>query len=715
MAFNLSGILSLNNSGFISGMNQAGSASDKLSGKVKGAGGAIKGMIVGAAAIAGIGLGIKDVADVYVGFQKEMSNTKALADEFGGVTMKDLSEKAKEMGRILPASATDAAKAMSNLGSAGFNTKEIFDSIEGTLYLATSAQTDMATAADITSSTLRGFGLEAGKSGHVADVLAMTAAKTNAGILDMGESLKYSAPVAHSFGIKLEEVAAATGIMANAGIKGSQSGTTLRTAMVRLTKVGKPAQKAMDSIGFSAFDSAGKMNPLSKIVGDLKESTKGLTQEQKNQKISAIFGTEALSGMLTLVDAGPEKMNALTTALEKSDGAAKAMAETQTDNLYGALQQVEGAFETLKIEIGEKAAPAITAALKGFADYIPIMSTAVLGGLDGLIGFASGIVTAVTPTLTSLKDFIMTQVVPRFRDIGTVMSDLYTTYQPLLSAAFDLLKTSIGAVVTGGLDLLKIGLQFFNDNSGLTTIALTLLGTAFAIYGATVVVATAKTAAHNVVTGISFVKGMLLLGVTSLLKGAQLIGAAATAVATAAMWLWNAAMAAGAAPVILIIAGVALLAAGIVYAYKHFDTFRSIVDTVWSALKKVGEVIGGVLSSIGKFIGKVGSFVTGAGKMETASGKANAAASNTGVPHPKIVKKANGTAYASGGSTLVNERGGEMQILRNGTSIIPAEKTDRLLKGDNSSGGNNVNINIDAKGMSVDELVTQLKLRLANI
>ena len=319
MAFSLSGILSLNNSAFISGMRQSESASDRLSGKVRGTGASIKAMVVGAAAIAGIGLGIKSVATTFIDFQKEISNVQALTGETSAGAMTQLTDKAVEMGRILPASATDAAKAMSNLGSAGFSTDEIMKSIGGTLYLATAAQTDMATAADITSSTLRGFGLEASKSGHVSDVLALTAAKTNASILDMGESLKYSAPVAHAFGISLESVAAASGIMANAGIKGTQSGTTLRGAFVKLTKVTKPAAKAMASIGFSAFDASGKMNPLSTIIGDLKTKTKGLTSEQRNNKIATIFGTEALSGMLALIDAGPEQLNSLTKSLETTD------------------------------------------------------------------------------------------------------------------------------------------------------------------------------------------------------------------------------------------------------------------------------------------------------------------------------------------------------------------------------------------------------------
>jgi len=627
--------------------------------------------------------------------------------------MTKLTEKAKEMGRILPASATDAAKAMSNLGSAGFTTNEIMQSVEGTLYLATAAQTDMATAADITSSTLRGFGLEAAKSGHVSDVLALTAAKTNAGILDLGEGMKYASPVMKSMGISLEETSAAMGILANAGIKGSQGGTTLRTAMVRLTKPMKPAIKAMTALGFSAYDSKGKMKPLATTIGELNAKTKNLTVQQKNQAIAQIFGTESLSGMLALMAAGPTQINGLTTALKGADGAAAKMAETQTDNLYGALQSIDGAFETLKINIGEKAAPAITAALKGLAGAVPAMGAAVMGGMNKLFDFAGSVATTVQPTLVSLKDFIMTEMVPRFKDIGITMSELYTTYSPLLGAAFDMIKTSAAAVVTGGLDLIKGALTWLNDNSGLTAIVLTTVGIAFGIYGVTVGVAAAATAYHNVVTGIAFVKNMLLLGVTTALKAAQLVGAVATGVITAAQWLWNAAMTAN--PIGLVVLAVVGLVAGIVIAYNHFTTFRNIVNGVWDVLKGFLGIIFKVGKAMGGFISKVAGFVTGADKVSAASDKANSAATNTAIKGAHTDKNANGTAYFGGGASLVNERGGEMQLLRNGTGIIPAEKTDRLLKGDNSNGGITNYFTIDASGMDADELITKLQIRMKNM
>lgn len=733
MAFSLSGVLSLNNSGFTRGMAQAESASSRLTGKVNGTGKAIKGMIVGAAAIAGIGIGIKNVADVFVGFQKEMSNVKALTGETSDIAMKGLTEKAKEMGRLLPASATDAAKAMSGLGSAGFTTNEIMKSIEGTLYLATAAQTDMATAADITSSTLRGFGLEAGKSGHVSDVLALAAAKTNAGIIDMGESLKYSAPVAHAFGISLEEITAATGLMANAGIKGSMSGTTLRSAMMSLTKVSKPAQKAMDNIGFSAFDSAGKMNPLSKIIGDIKEKTKGLTQEQKNGTIGAIFGKTALSGMLTLIDSGPEKLNALTKTLQKADGAAKQMAETQTDNLYGALKLVEGQFETLKINIGEKAAPAITKALKGIAGAIPKMGDAAIDAVGNLLDFANTVGTAVKPALNDLKEFIKAEVVPRFETIINTVHRLGYMYLPELTSAFNDTKAVAGEFVTGGLDLVQGGLQWILENKELVCAAVIGVGTSFVTAKGIIIGAGLVAAVKNIFEIILLTAG----GAGTLMESI----AAVTGVASATAFQ------------IGLVAGVVAVFAIIVYeCYKHWDGIKAatgmLVSNMGVAFRNVGVTIQNIFKDIANsfnrdvvnpvigFINKIPGMnikpagmyemgkkeeygsVTGAFKQAEIANKGTIGYIDTSKKYDFLKgfgKNANGTAYFSGGSSLVNERGGEMQVLRNGTSIIPAEKTDKLLKGDKGNGQTTHIWNIDAKGMDVNELVTELKLRLANI
>ncbi|WP_317411532.1 phage tail tape measure protein [Clostridium baratii] len=291
-------------------------------------------------------------------FEAEMSRVKAISGATGD-QFKMLEEQALSLGQSTAFSASEVAEGMENLASAGFSTNEIMEAMPGLLDLAASSGEDLATSSEIAASTLRGFGLEASKTGHVADVLAKNAAATNAAVADTGEAMKYIAPNARAAGLSLEEVTAAIGELANAGIKGSQAGTTLRSALVRLAKPSDPAATAMERIGFTAFDSSGKMKSLATIMGELNEKTKNLTDEQKQNTIATIFGTEALSGMTVLMQGGKEGLTDLTEQFKNCDGAAKEMAETMQDNTKATIEQAGGALETASIKMLNIVAPAI--------------------------------------------------------------------------------------------------------------------------------------------------------------------------------------------------------------------------------------------------------------------------------------------------------------------------------------------------------------------
>ena len=305
-----------------------------------------------------VGLGAA-IGNIGMDYEAQMSRVKAISGATGREFEK-LDKQAIDLGASTAFSATEAAQGMENLASAGFGVNEIMEAMPGMMDLAASSGEDLASSADIAASTLRGFGLEASQAAHVADVLAKNSADTNAAVSDTGEAMKYIAPVAHSMGLSLEEVTASIGIMANAGIKGSEAGTTLRTSLSRLADPSKEAAKAMDNLSFTAFDAQGNLLPLKNIIGNLKVATKDLTMEQKQQAISTIFGTEAMSGMLTLVDAGPEQLEQLTNSLKNSEGAAKDMAKTMQDNAKSSVEQMVGSLETAAIKIEKSVAPTIT-------------------------------------------------------------------------------------------------------------------------------------------------------------------------------------------------------------------------------------------------------------------------------------------------------------------------------------------------------------------
>lgn len=309
-----------------------------------------KGMKAATVAITGTAAALGGVAAaaIKVGsdFESQMSRVKAISGATGE-EFEQLKEQAMQLGADTSFSASQAAEGMENLAAAGFTTSEIMSAMPGLLNLAAASGEDLASSSDIAASTLRGFGLAASDAAHVADVLAANANRTNSSVADTGEAMKYIAPLARAAGLSLEETAAAIGIMANAGVNGSQAGTSLRGALSRLSKPTKDMSEAMDELGISFYDSNGKMKSLTEQVGMLRQATEGMTDEQKNNYLVTLYGQEALSGMLALINEGEGSLGELTNAYKNCDGAAKEAAETMQDNLSGALEQLSGSAETL--------------------------------------------------------------------------------------------------------------------------------------------------------------------------------------------------------------------------------------------------------------------------------------------------------------------------------------------------------------------------------
>ena len=309
-----------------------------------------KGMKAATVAITGTAAALGGVAAaaIKVGsdFESQMSRVKAISGATGE-EFEQLKEQAMQLGADTSFSASQAAEGMENLAAAGFTTSEIMNAMPGLLNLAAASGEDLASSSDIAASTLRGFGLAASDAAHVADVLAANANRTNSSVADTGEAMKYIAPLARAAGLSLEETAAAIGIMANAGVNGSQAGTSLRGALSRLSKPTKDMSEAMDELGISFYDSNGKMKSLTEQVGMLRQATEGMTDEQKNNYLVTLYGQEALSGMLALINEGEGSLGELTNAYKNCDGAAQKAAETMQDNLSGALEQLGGSAQTL--------------------------------------------------------------------------------------------------------------------------------------------------------------------------------------------------------------------------------------------------------------------------------------------------------------------------------------------------------------------------------
>ena len=325
------------------------------------------------------------MAAPFVGMLSKAADFEAVMSKVKAITVSDdkamqqLTATARELGEKTMFSATQAGEAMTYLGMAGWNSQQIMAGMPGLLNLAAASGTDLARTADIVSDDLTAFGLGAEHAGHMADVFAKTSTKTNTNVEMLGETMKYAAPVAHAFGASLEETAALTGLMANSGIKASAAGTALRSGFLRLAGTSAKSTKAIEEMGLSlseataqqeearaalaslgiAMDDTNGPRKMGAIVRDLADRTKDMSKEQRLATLATIFGTNAASAWVAVIDQGPDALDQLTKELENSDGAAAAMAETMQNNARGAMVRLQSASESVAISIGSTMLPTL--------------------------------------------------------------------------------------------------------------------------------------------------------------------------------------------------------------------------------------------------------------------------------------------------------------------------------------------------------------------
>ena len=302
--------------------------------------------------------------------------------------LKDLTDKARDLGATTQFSASQAAEAMSYLGMAGWDTNQIIGGMNGLLALAGASGTALGTVADIVSDDLTAFGLSADQAGHMADVFSYVVTRTNTDVTMLGETMKYAAPVARAFGASMEETAALAGLMANSGVKASQAGTSLRAGLLRLAGPPKKASKEMDELGISldqacteaqeaqqalvalgieTSNGANGQKKMGAILTELREKTAGLSREEKMATLGAIFGTNAVTGWLAVIDSSPELFDAMVNEMEKSDGMAAELNEKMMNNAKGGFTQLKSALESIAISIGSVFLPALASGARDLA------------------------------------------------------------------------------------------------------------------------------------------------------------------------------------------------------------------------------------------------------------------------------------------------------------------------------------------------------------
>lgn len=355
--------------------------------------------VAGVAIGAALGFSVKKAAD----FEQAIDKVAAVSGATDAELVQ-LRQTALELGASTSKSASEVAEGMQQMAAAGYNANEIIAAMPGIIAAAEASGESMARTTEVVSAALNGFGLEASDASHVADVLAQSANQSAASIDDMGYAFKYAAPVAKQLGFSLEWLAAATGVMADAGMRGEQAGTTLRMAFTRLVDPPREAAKTIEQMGISLHDANGKMKPAPQLLNEIFDGLRKMSGEQRAAAASIIFGTEAMSGMLTLMDTSPEKFNKLVQGLENSDGAAAKTAEIMKGNLKGSLEELSGAIETLQISFGSKLAPVIDRIANGLTKLVNWFNS-LSGPMQTFIVIFSSVV-AILLILGSIVAFV---------------------------------------------------------------------------------------------------------------------------------------------------------------------------------------------------------------------------------------------------------------------------------------------------------------------
>lgn len=424
-------------------MDRVSAASGKLKKHLEPVGSAMK--LVGAGALAAGVASVKMAGDYEQGLNIFKSVSGATAQQMAMVAA-----KARELGQdaSLPGvSARDAANAMTELSKAGLSVNDTLAASKGVMSLAKAGQIDVADAATIAAQALNAFKLKGSDAGKVADVLANGANASATDIRGLSLGLQQSAAVASQFGVSLEDTVTTLGLFANRGMQGSDAGTSLKTMLISLANPSKKAANLMHQLGINAYDASGKFVGMRQLAQNLQNGLKGLSEEQKQQALATIFGTDAFRAAAFLADSAGKSYDDMSKAVGRS-GAAMDLAKAQNSGFNGALDNLKSTIETVATDFGQKLLPELTKIIKQLADsgVIEAFGNALIALLPVLKMVAAGFVALKIAHVVGWFG----QLGARIKEAGSVIGALSTV---LRTNPLGLIITVIAALIPFLIDL----------------------------------------------------------------------------------------------------------------------------------------------------------------------------------------------------------------------------------------------------------------------
>lgn len=477
-------------SNFTAGMAKVSGESQKTATTMEAAGGKSKLITTGiaAAGVAATALGVAAVrmaADFDASMSTVQANTGASADE-----MAQLRQAAIDAGADTIYSATESADAINELGKAGLSTSDILSGgLSGALNLAASDGMAVGDAAELMATTLKQFNLTGAESTQVADALAAGAGKAVGSAHDLGLALNQAGLVANSMGVSMQETTGTLAAFANAGMIGSDAGTSLKTMLQRLASPTDKAQTLMDELGINVYDANGKFIGLAGAAGQLQNGLSGLSQQERNAALNTIFGADAVRAANVLYEQGAEGIDDWTKAVSQS-GYAADLAAKKNDNLKGDLENLSGSFESLMISLGEggqgplrSLVQTLDTLVDGFASLpAPVQQSIVL--MAALVGGSVAVHKAMGPLNSSSSQLAQTLGLiadpgQRLIGLGSGIASAFQTWGATFGSAESQINT-FGTTISRSQGVMagfkSIGSGLFAALGGPWGIALTVAG-----------------------------------------------------------------------------------------------------------------------------------------------------------------------------------------------------------------------------------------------
>ena len=559
-------------------------------------------------------------------------NMNVLEASLGGpakvskTAMGDLSKFALKMGADTVFSAGEAGLAMVELAKGGMNAAQIkAGGLKAALDLAAAGDLDLATASATTVNAMNMFGLKATDATSIAAALAGGANASTASVESLALGLSQVGPGAVNAGLSLQETVGVLSAFENAGIKGSDAGTSLKTMLTRLVPTTNKSAKMMKSLGLDFTDSAGNIDDVATVAEKLKTKLGPLSQEQRTLALNTMFGSDASRAAAVLMKEGGAGIDKYVTATSNQN-AATDMAAARMKGLKGMLEQLKGSLETIAIVIGTTLIPPLTAFVKWLTKIFNKFLDLDKGTQKTILVLAL-VAAAIGPLLILFGKMAqgMSAIINVSKAFGKMpggFGKFAKGLKTMLGGDLESGKTGLAAklksAVTKAVASIK-SVDFKALGKGVTTKLQTALGAAlsgmksvgakgadaFKKYGSAAVDAVAKglkagggklktalqAAASGAGKGLTFAGGVIASG-ASVVKdtaatvansAARLANAIATKVVTAAQWLWNVALTAN--PIGLIVVGIVALVAVFVVLWTKCKWFRDFWKGLWNAIK----------------------------------------------------------------------------------------------------------------------------------